>query len=182
MVNIPKIGTTAVDGADGDKKVLESAKATIKDTIAYESITPGTELTAVAVVYDKSTGKPILVNGKEVTATADFTAEKENGTTVVSITFDATGLAGKSLVVSEKVYLKGTDKLVAEHTDMKDAAQTVTVYKNPTPPTTTTKKSSTTTAKSVKTGDNMGVIFAGIILIAALGAGFVVISRRKKRA
>ena len=182
MVNIPKIGTTAVDGADGDKKVLESTKATIKDTIAYESITPGTELTAVAVVYDKSTGKPILVNGKEVTATADFTAEKEKGTTVVSITFDATGLANKSLVVSEKVYLKGTDKLVAEHTDMKDAAQTVTVYKNPTPPTTTTKKSSTTTAKSVKTGDNMGVIFAGIILIAALGAGFVVISRRKKRA
>ena len=182
MVNIPKIGTTAVDGADGDKKVLESTKATIKDTIAYESVTPGTELTAVAVVYDKSTGKPILVNGKEVTATADFIAEKENGTTVVSITFDATGLAGKSLVVSEKVYLKGTDKLVAEHTDMKDAAQTVTVYKNTTPPPSTSKKSSTTTAKSVKTGDNMGVIFAGIVLIAALGAGFVVLARRKKRA
>ena len=182
MVNIPKIGTTAVDGADGDKKVLESAKATIKDTIAYESITPGTELTAVAVVYDKATGKPILVNGKEVTATADFTAEKENGTTVVSITIDATGRAGKSLVVSEKVYLKGTDKLVAEHTDMKDAAQTVTVYKNTTPPPSTSKKSSTTTAKSVKTGDNMGVLFAGIVLIAALGAGFAVLARRKKRA
>ena len=65
---------------------------------------------------------------------------------------------------------------------MKDAAQTVTVYKNTTPPPSTSKKSSTTTAKSVKTGDNMGVLFAGIVLIAALGAGFAVLARRKKRA
>lgn len=74
---------------------------------------------------DKSTGEKLLVDGKEITSSAEFTAEKENGTVEVTFTFDCSGLAGKSIVVFETLYQDTLE--VAVHADIEDKAQTVTV-------------------------------------------------------
>ncbi len=74
---------------------------------------------------DKSTNKKLLVDGKEITSSAEFTAEKENGTIEVSFTFGCSGLAGKSIVVFETLYQDTLE--VAVHADIEDKAQTVTV-------------------------------------------------------
>ncbi|OFI45968.1 hypothetical protein BG262_06755 [Floricoccus penangensis] len=74
---------------------------------------------------DKSTNKPLLVDGKEVTGSTTFTAEKANGSVDVTFTFDASALEGKTIVVFEKLFQNG--KEVASHEDINDKAQTVTV-------------------------------------------------------
>ena len=74
---------------------------------------------------DKSTGKPILVNGEEVRAELTFVAETKDGTVELTFKFDSTGLAGKDLVVFEEIYYKG--ELIAEHKDINDKDQTIKI-------------------------------------------------------
>ena len=50
---------------------------------------------------DKSTGKPIIVDGKEVTASKTFTADKPSGEVIMSFTFDASALSSTEIVVFE---------------------------------------------------------------------------------
>ena len=79
-----------------------------------------------------------MVDGKEVTAEATFRAIASSGSVEVVFTFDSTKFEGKELVVFE--YLYYNDVLIAEHTDIDDEAQTVTVdtKEPPTTPTPTT--------------------------------------------
>lgn len=74
---------------------------------------------------DKETGKALLVNDKEVTAETKFVPEKADGTVVVTFTFDATGLEGKTLVAFETCTYEG--KNVAVHADINDEKQTIYV-------------------------------------------------------
>jgi hypothetical protein len=75
-----------------------------------------------------------LVDGEKVTAETTFTDTESSGSVEVVFTFDSTGLDGKTLVVFEWLYYE--DSLIAEHTDIDDEAQTVTV--DDIPPTQTT--------------------------------------------
>ncbi|WP_148792933.1 VaFE repeat-containing surface-anchored protein, partial [Enterococcus faecium] len=68
---------------------------------------------------------PLLVNGKEVTASKVFIAENPDGTISLDFIFDASALAGKETVVFENVYRDG--RLVASHTDIHDEGQTVRI-------------------------------------------------------
>ena len=62
---------------------------------------------------------------KQVTGSATFTPDEADGTHVVEIAFDGTGLGGKSLVVYEKLF--SADVQLASHEDPSDEGQTVTV-------------------------------------------------------
>lgn len=61
----------------------------------------------------------------QVTGTAVFTPETEDGTQMVELTFDGTGLGGKKVVVFEKLF--SADAQLASHEDLSDEDQTVNV-------------------------------------------------------
>ena len=127
----PKIGTTATDKADKDKTLANDQKVTVVDEVAYKGLIVGKEYTVTGKLMDKTTGKALLVDGKEVTGTAKFTAKTPDGKVNVEFTFDTQGLENKELVAFESV--KIGDKEVAAHADLNDAGQTVKVNKPKTP-------------------------------------------------
>ena len=120
-----EIGTQAKDKVDNDQTLSAIPEMTIIDTVEYSRLHVGWTYTVKGILMDKSTGEPLLVDGKEVTAETGFTAEAENGTVDVEFTFDASGLADQELVVFEELYYK--NELIAEHKDIDDKGQTVEV-------------------------------------------------------
>ncbi len=123
----PKIGTTATVG--GEHSAEPVGEITIVDTVKYSGLIPGKEYTVKGVLMDKATGEKLLVDGKEITAEAAFRASKDEGTIDVPFTFDASALAGKTVVVFETLY---RDKLeVCAHADIEDEDQTVTFSEKP---------------------------------------------------
>ena len=127
-VHFVDIHTTATDQGDGDKLVT-GTEIVISDEVSYEGLTPGTEYTLEATLVDAETGEPVMVKDglveKQVTGSATFTPDEADGTHVVEIAFDGTGLGGKSLVVYEKLF--SADVQLASHEDPSDEGQTVTV-------------------------------------------------------
>lgn len=166
-VYFPEIGTTARDKSDGDKKLVTEGTVTVVDTVSFTNLAPGETYVIKGVLMDKTTGKPLLVNGQEVRAEKEFTPEAPDGSVEMEFTFAAEGLKGKELVVFESLHLKATGELVADHADLNDADQTVSV----------------TAERHPKTGDETP--FKVVILIGALsllaGCGMIFAGRRKKR-
>ncbi len=127
----PEIGTTAMGKYTNQPKVNPLTKVTITDTVKYSNLIVGKTYTVNGVLMDKEAsikaGKdvPLLVNGKEVTASKVFIAENPDGTISLDFIFDASALAGKETVVFENVYRDG--RLVASHTDIHDEGQTVRI-------------------------------------------------------
>ena len=167
----PHIKTTAT--VDGEKEVDPLEKITLTDTVTYSNLTPGKTYTVKGVLMDKSTGKKLLVDGKEVTAEATFTPEKPEGDVTVTFKFDGSKITAKTnLVVFETLYRDG--KEIAAHTDINDEGQTLTL---------TTQKPKTPTPDVPKTGDDRSITLPLILLGASL-AGLVTLFmfwfRRKK--
>ncbi|TYC50064.1 LPXTG cell wall anchor domain-containing protein [Weissella muntiaci] len=125
---VPEIHTTAVDNSDGDKDIEHSNNVSIKDSVSYTNLTPGESYQVTGTLMDKTTGKELIVNGKTITTSKDFIPTSVNGTVDVIFNFDASNLAGKDLVVFEKLAINGS--VVAVHEDMNDVGQTVSVKPN----------------------------------------------------
>ena len=122
-VSYPGGSTSAADKDTGARMGTLKENAVIVDTFRYENLIPGKEYTVKGVLYEKSTGQPLLVNGKPVTGSTVFAAAERNGSVKVTFTFDSRALAGKSVVVAETLTAGGKEVLV--HFDLNDAAQTV---------------------------------------------------------
>ena len=120
-----EIGTKAADKVDGDQDVSEDVEMTIVDTVAYTNLTPGKEYVMKGVLMDKSTGEPLVVDGKEVRSELTFTPEEPNGEVALEFTFDADGMAGTTVVVFETLYRN--DKEIAVHADIEDKDQTIEI-------------------------------------------------------
>ena len=132
------IGTTATDKSDGDHELMAGKDAVITDEVKYEGLIPGKEYTLHATLMDKKTGEPLKVADKGVTAELKFTPNSESGTVSIDLgEFDATSLDGHTLVVFEELTKqsdidgKTTDVTVAEHKDINDEGQSVTVTSTP---------------------------------------------------
>lgn len=164
--HIPEIGTTAT--VDGEKSVTAKGNITVTDTVSYKHLIPGKEYTVKGILMDKATGKPFLVNGKEVTAEVTFTAEKANGEIAVSFTFDGSAVTKETkLVVFETLYRDGTE--LAAHADIEDVGQTVTLI----PP----------KPDNPQTGDNSNLGFwigLGAVALGGVIACAVMYFKRKK--
>lgn len=120
-IHNPEIGTKAT--VDGEKQAEPLKEITLVDEVAYSGLMPGRSYTIKGVLMDKSTGEKLLVDGKEVTATTEFTPDEASGTVNVPFTFDASGLQGKTVVVFETLYHRDIE--LAVHADIEDADQTV---------------------------------------------------------
>lgn len=122
----PEIKTSAADGADGDKEIAADGKATIVDTVKYTGLVPGTEYELQGTLMDAETGEALKgADGKDITATAKFTPQAQDGTQDVTFTFDASALGGAKTVVFEKLFVDGT--LIGSHEDPADKDQTVEI-------------------------------------------------------
>lgn len=132
---VPELKTTAT--VNGKKEVIAKGEITIKDTVEYKHLVPNTEYVIEGTLMDKSTGKPFMVKGKEVTSTVKFTPDKANGTVEVEFTFDASNIKKSTdLVVFESLHRDNVE--IAVHADLKDKGQTVTIV----PPAPKTPKTS----------------------------------------
>ena len=122
-VYLPKIRTHAKDGITKIDHTEALPKATIIDTVIYSSLLPGKEYTVTGTLMNKVTGEAVLIDGKKVTASTIFTAEKAEGNVDIVFEFDASAIAGTTVVAFESMEYKGIE--VAVHADIKDENQTV---------------------------------------------------------
>lgn len=132
---VPELKTTAT--VNGKKEVIAKGEITIKDTVEYKHLIPNTEYVIKGTLMDKSTGKPFMVKGKEITSTVKFVPDKANGTVEVAFSFDGSAIKKDTeLVVFETLSRDNVE--IAVHADLKDKGQTVTIV----PPTPKTPKTS----------------------------------------
>ena len=122
-VYIPKIQTEAKDAVTEIDHTEALPKATIIDTVSYSSLLPGKEYTVTGTLMNKETKEPVLIDGEKVTASTTFTAEKAEGSVEVVFEFDASAIAGTTVVAFESMEYKGVE--VAVHADIEDEDQTV---------------------------------------------------------
>ena len=160
----PKLSTTATDKTDGDHTLLPSREATVVDHVEYTDLIPGKEYTVSGTLMDKSTGEPLVVGDGNVTAETTFVPNKADGTVDLEFTFDASELGGKDLVAFEIAYKDGIQ--IADHQDIDDEAQTVTVSE----PDDNTFDTPGGDGYS-KTGVDMTLIYALIAALVALAGG-----------
>lgn len=122
-IYVPKLRTTIFDSENGSHNSAADEDITLIDTVRYNGVEIGRRYTVVGTLVDKKTGKEILDDaGNKITASAEFTAEKTNGTIDVTFTFSGVSLAGKTIVAYEHMYTEG--KEVAVHADLRDESQT----------------------------------------------------------
>ena len=122
-VYLPKIRTNAKDGITKINHIEALPKAKIIDTVSYSSLLPGKEYTVPGTLMNKKIGEPVLIDGKKVTAGTTFVAEKAEGSVEVVFEFDASAIAGTTVVAFESMEYKGIE--VAVHADIEDENQTV---------------------------------------------------------
>lgn len=162
----PELGTTAT--IDGKKEFTVNGDITIDDVVSYKHLKAGKEYTVSGVLIDKSTGKPFLVDAKEVRSEVTFTPETADGEVTVSFTFDGSVITKETeIVVFETLYREGTE--IAVHADIEDENQTVTIHPQPEP-------------EKPQTGDNSNLgFYIGLASVAVGGLiAFLIIKFKKK--
>lgn len=118
------IDTSATDNLDGDKFIVASATAAVKDSIHY-CAKVGDTFTIKGVLMDKATNKALTIDGKTIEKSISVTPQKACETVEMVFELDAADLSGKQVVVFESLYY-GEEK-VASHEDINAPAQTVAV-------------------------------------------------------
>ena len=166
------IHTTATS-KDGEKVIEAGKEVTIIDTVTLDGLEVGSEYQLKGWQMLKEENAELIIDGKRVESDLTFTADSETMEIQIAFTLDASQLGGKQLVTYEELYdLSNPEnpKKVAEHKDIEDKGQTVTVKetpKEPEQPTTPVKKTD-----SPKTGDTSNVIG----LLALFGASGIALA------
>ena len=120
---VPKISTSLKDN-NGLHVTKPSEEMTLTDTVTYKNLVVGKQYTAKGTLMNKSTGEPVVdKDGKEITAETTFTPAEKDGTVDLVFKFDASELAGESVVAFEKV--ANEFGVIAVHEDLEDEEQTV---------------------------------------------------------
>ena len=176
----PKLRTKARDKATGTNQAYASKTTTIIDTVSYTGLIIGKEYNFKGILMDKSTGFPLLINGKPVTHEEKLIAEQESGTIDLLFTFDSSTLAGKSIVVFEALYFEGIE--IAIHADINDEGQTVT-FEEPQTPSTPSTPQPPRVSSPPKTGQSAIIIYV-ILLILTSSLAFIIaglVANKKKK-
>lgn len=164
---VPELKTTAT--VNGKKEVIAKGEITIKDNVEYKHLVPNTEYVIKGTLMDKSTGKPFVAKGKEITSTVKFVPDKTDGKVEVTFTFDGSAIKKDTeLVVFETLYRDGVE--LTAHADINDDGQTV--------------KIKVPELENPKTGDERNINkilgIAGASLVGIAGCVYFFIKRKKK--
>lgn len=171
QVDIVDIGTRASDKESGGKEMTLGKDVTLLDIVDFTNLKPDEEYTIKGVIYDKETGKELIVNGKKVTAKVKFKPVDKNGTVDVEFNIDTKAIQGKDIVVFESLFDK-RGKKIATHEDINDEGQTVHVPKAP-------KGKGGGPGKLVQTGESVVSLVFALACIAMAVYMAVAIKRRK---
>lgn len=124
-VQKPEIATKA-EGADNSKVLNTEAVTQVVDRVQYKGLTPGRKYKLRATAYNHETGKQIVGWSGEHVFTA---AESGHGLTEVAVAVDTTNMSEFHVVFFEELYDIETGSLIAEHKDLEDPDQTMTISK-----------------------------------------------------
>ncbi len=121
----PALDSSAA-GEAGDV-VRWDPEATVTDSVSYEGLNPGEAYVLSGRLVDAETGESVLdAEGEPVEAETRLVPQASSGTAEVPFALDTTALAGRRVVVYERLTTEeGTE--VAAHEDLGDEAQTVDV-------------------------------------------------------
>ena len=122
-VTNPQLHTTLSDNTE--KLVSPKKENTVEDVVRYTDLIPGQTYSIRGKLIDQVTGAPVVKHGVPVMATATFQPTMPNGTVTLTFVFDGTQYTGHHLTAFESLYFNG--RIVAEHADLNDASQTVSV-------------------------------------------------------
>ncbi len=132
-IHIPRIATHAGNFESDSSNANAEAYVNVVDEIEYWNLVPGLEYTAVGIIINKETGQPARdAEKKYIKGTTTFTPDTADGTTEVVFTFNAEGMEETDLVVFEEIFYQGDlyeRKSVAEHSDLMDEEQSVSIPK-----------------------------------------------------
>lgn len=118
-----EISTTAINQDSNSHLSEAKKKVTIIDTVECDGLKKGMTYRLAGTIMDKDTGEQLLVDGKPITSETSFKAKKSSCKIEVEFVFDATSLAGKTIVVFEELYQE--DLKLAAHADIEDENQTI---------------------------------------------------------
>ena len=177
-----KLNTTAIDLLSGTHEAIAKKDVTIRDNADHFGLIENQEYTIKGIVMDRTTGKALVINGKQITAEKSMQIETADGTIHVDFTLDASELNNRSIVVYEFLYHKG--QLIASHEDITDEDQTITFKVGSLKPILPPNKGGGLLS-ALKTGDFSDITpFA----IALIGTGAIILSivvynfkKKKKR-
>ena len=124
-VVFPKVRTTAKAVDTNTQETQKGEKEVISDTVTYSGLIAGETYTVKGTLMNKATGKPLLVDGKEVTSELEFIAEESEGSVELKFELDSSALAGTTVVVFESLYKEGIE--ISVHADIEDKDQSVTI-------------------------------------------------------
>ena len=117
------LATTATDNSDGDHYIEAGQDTVIKDVVNY-CAKAGFTFTIKGTLMDKATNQPLLVNGEPIEQSVEVSpTDSDCGTVEMLFPINTADLAGKSVVVFEKLYYK--NELKTTHEDINDEDQTV---------------------------------------------------------
>ena len=119
-----KLNTTAIDLISGTHEAIAKKDVTIRDNVDHFGLIKGQEYVMKGILMDQTTGKPLVINGKQITAEKSVQIETADGTVPIDFTLDASELNNRSIVVYEYLYHNG--QLIASHEDITDEDQTIT--------------------------------------------------------
>lgn len=123
-LHFPEIHTTFTDASTGEHISLAEGKVTQVDTVTYTNLVPGLSYKVSGKLVYRDNGEAVKdESGKEVTADITIKPDTADGTADITFEYDASLLAGKSVVAFEYVYYN--DRLVAAHADITDEGQTI---------------------------------------------------------
>ena len=126
--NVINIHTIA--SVDGKKEVVAASNITITDKVSMTGLIVGHnyKLSGVQMIKDENT--ELIIDGEKVTGETEFTAYKTEMDIEVVYNFDGSDLGGKDLVTFEEledVTNPDEPEKVAEHKDIEDEGQTITI-------------------------------------------------------
>ena len=139
---------------EGDEQYIPAEDGVVlTDTVYMENFQGyvGQKVTVHGILIDKQSGTPIKIGGKTVEAETTKAIKSESTSVKQKFTFDASALAGKTVVCYE--YVKMDDMTLASHTDLADEDQTVHF------------PSVNTRAADKQTGDQVGASTGSVTII-----------------
>lgn len=123
-IHFPDVKTTFTDDATGDHIAIVDKTVKHTDKVAYSNLLVGKTYKTVAELYFTDNGEALKdADGKAITQEVEFKPEKPDGTVDVTFEFDASLLAGRSIVAFETMYYN--EKKIAIHADLTDEDQTI---------------------------------------------------------
>ena len=163
----------------------------IVDKVTLDGLETGRKYKLSVWQMLKEENAELLIDGKRVDSDYTFTADSEKMTVEITYSFDGSALGGQNLVTFEELYDISNPKepvKVAEHKDITDDGQTVTIKEVPevpdTPKDTDTPDTPSTvkTSDSPKTGDNTNIYaYLAMLGLSCVGLGGMLYFKRRRK-